>query len=166
MSDNVKRLCDCTPEEWYAAAEQQTAESIGGFIRALASTKCEEKNGNIEMALASMVAALNVLEKEYGYKFSQVQKECMAIEIQRALGLLQSKAGVHVLDYDDMLDWRLQIFFANLIGESAWETLQKEAARRLEKWPEADEKDRVHWQSIVDGKVPFGYTVMRKGCGK
>lgn len=54
-------------------------------------------------------------------------------------------------------------FCEKIISSYTWEYLQKRAKEFLEetnngKWMAAAEV-RKHWQSIVDGKVPFGYTV-------
>lgn len=47
------------------------------------------------------------------------------------------------------------------ISPSTWEWLQKEAAQRLKDEAGAHTV-REHWQSIVDGNVPFGYRVAER----
>lgn len=45
------------------------------------------------------------------------------------------------------------------IDPKVFEWLQKEAARLLEDKTPASEKVTKHWQSIVKGKVPFGFKI-------
>ena len=68
-----------------------------------------------------------------------------------------------IVDYSNMLYSQYADKFSATITKSTWEWLQEEAAKRLK---EADEDGhtvhedvRKHWQSVVDGKVPFGYAV-------
>lgn len=71
-----------------------------------------------------------------------------------------NKCGMRIIDYDSMLYPQYDNYFQKTISKEAFESLQKESKRLLE-----DKKDYAHpnvikhWQSIVDGKVPFGYVV-------
>ena len=48
--------------------------------------------------------------------------------------------------------------FSKTISKYTWEKLQEEAKRKLEEGVGVD-KVQEHWQSIIDGVVPFGYEV-------
>lgn len=50
--------------------------------------------------------------------------------------------------------------FEKTISKSIWEHLQKESAKLL-KESNGGEVDNVvnHWRSIVEGKIPFGYSI-------
>ena len=59
---------------------------------------------------------------------------------------------------DNMLYPQYEEMFQKSIPVSAWKSLQAEACVLLETNKGVDVV-REHWQSIVDGKVPFGYTI-------
>lgn len=71
-----------------------------------------------------------------------------------------NKCGLKILDYDDMLYPQYEDKFQKTIQSDIWKDIRKEAEKRLE------ENDGhvhptvlAHWKSIVDGEIPFGYTI-------
>ena len=48
------------------------------------------------------------------------------------------------------------------IPEGLWKNLQKRANELLKERPNASIKERQHWLMIVEGKVPFGLTLITK----
>lgn len=76
-----------------------------------------------------------------------------------------NRCGLKIVDYDNMLYPQYQYKFEKTINESTWVDLQKEAKKNLEECEEsgipAHPNVMAHWKSIVEGKVPFGYTVKR-----
>ena len=73
-----------------------------------------------------------------------------------------NKTGLAIIDYDEMLYPQDERKFKT-ISSYTWEKLQEEAKRKLKADGEDGEwahpRVREHWQSIVDGVVPFGYEV-------
>tara|TARA_R110000772_G_scaffold5454_4_gene19496 strand:+ start:6780 stop:7283 length:504 start_codon:yes stop_codon:yes gene_type:complete len=68
-----------------------------------------------------------------------------------------------LMDYSAMLYPQHGDRFASNIDAETWEYLQKEAKANLEKENEHTSKTVMeHWQQIVDGKVPFGYKVVKE----
>ena len=66
-----------------------------------------------------------------------------------------------VINYRDMLYPQYQRTFEKYIPLSLWKELQARAAKYLkEKKDTADEGVLMHWERIVNGEVPFGYTVL------
>lgn len=63
-----------------------------------------------------------------------------------------------VLKYETMLSPSWERDWDRTIRPSIFKWLQEQAATRLE-LKDADERDRAHWQSIVDGAVPFGFKI-------
>ena len=49
-----------------------------------------------------------------------------------------------------------------VIPEGLFKNLQKRAAEMLKERPSAATHEKEHWQSLVDGKVPFGLMVEKK----
>lgn len=72
-----------------------------------------------------------------------------------------NKCGMKLIDYDEMLYPQYEYKFCDkIIPKYTWESLQKQAKENLEAHS-CNASPRVinHWQSIVNGKVPFGYIV-------
>ncbi|MCM1062487.1 MAG: hypothetical protein NC452_19725, partial [Eubacterium sp.] len=69
------------------------------------------------------------------------------------------QVGAKILDYDKMLYPQYQHEFEKTIDSDTWERLQKFAADNIKDKEFYSLKVMDHWQSIVDGVVPFGYTV-------
>jgi hypothetical protein len=63
-----------------------------------------------------------------------------------------------MLDYDNMLYPQYGYQFTT-ISPKVWAALQEKAAAELAQENHGHPDIRKHWQSIVDGQVPFGYTV-------
>ena len=70
-----------------------------------------------------------------------------------------NKTGIKIVDYDDMLYPQYAYRFERTIPTWVWEDMQKEARECLNDKRSAHPDVRAHWQSIVDGVVPFGYTI-------
>lgn len=70
-----------------------------------------------------------------------------------------NKCGLKIIDYDDMLYPQYYDKFKKTISRETFEELQKEAEENLKNTEYAHPNVVAHWQSIVDGKVPFGYKI-------
>ena len=69
-----------------------------------------------------------------------------------------NKTGMRLVDYDKMLYPQYDEYFSKVISKATWEELQAEAKKKLEEGAGAD-KVQEHWQSLIDGVVPFGFEV-------
>lgn len=77
-------------------------------------------------------------------------------------GLLytNNECGLRIVDYDDMLYPQYEHKFEKTISPEIWSNIQKQADKKLK-----DNTKHVHptviahWKSIVNGVVPFGYSV-------
>lgn len=72
-----------------------------------------------------------------------------------------NKCGMKLVDYDEMLYPQYEYKFCDkIIPKYTWEAIQKQAKENLEEHSyNASPRVIDHWQSIVNGKVPFGYAV-------
>ena len=70
-----------------------------------------------------------------------------------------NKTGLKLIDYDDMLYPQYDHKFEKTIKRDTWVSIQKEAKKRLEEGGKVHPDVAKHWQSIVDGIPPFGYTI-------
>lgn len=75
--------------------------------------------------------------------------------------MASNKCGLKLVDWDEMLYPQYQYKYEKTINRRTWKALQKEAANNLGRSGDYASPEVVeHWQSIVDGKVPFGYVVV------
>lgn len=70
-----------------------------------------------------------------------------------------NKCGLRLMNMDDMLYPQYKYKFDKTISSDTWAALQKEARNKLEDRKDAHPAVIAHWKSIVNGDVPFGYTV-------
>lgn len=71
-----------------------------------------------------------------------------------------NKCGLKIIDFDNMLFPQYEHRYEKTIPDWVWEQIQKEAEARLANCEDyVHPAVRKHWQSIVDGKIPFGYEV-------
>ena len=67
---------------------------------------------------------------------------------------------LRLVSYESMLYPQCKQDFDNVIDSGTWKYLQEEATRKLDESPTPVHSNvAAHWQSIVDGTVPFGFSV-------
>ena len=67
--------------------------------------------------------------------------------------------GLKLVNYDNMLYPQDSDHFEKTISSDVWNKIQAQAKELLAETTNAHPVVRAHWQSIVDGQVPFGYVV-------
>ena len=70
-----------------------------------------------------------------------------------------NKCGLKIVNYDDMLYPQYNHKFQKTISKDTFEALQKAAENNLKKHQYSSSAVINHWESIVDGNVPFGYII-------
>lgn len=73
---------------------------------------------------------------------------------------IDNKCGLKLVNYDNMLYPQYDYKFEKTINSHTWEALQKQAQENLASSERASSSVSTHWKNIVDGVVPFGYTVV------
>lgn len=69
-----------------------------------------------------------------------------------------NKCGMKIVNYDKFLYPQYEDYYGKTLSESTFKEIQKVAKEMLEN-ESAAHIVRKHWQSIVDGNVPFGYKI-------
>lgn len=87
------------------------------------------------------------------------QAGCVMWDFLQDWEFSDNKCGLRILDYDNMLYPQYDHKFEKTISRSTWQALQKEAEKNLKDKDFVPPDVIAHWQSIVNGKVPFGYVV-------
>ena len=70
-----------------------------------------------------------------------------------------NKCGMKIVNYDDMLYPQYDYKFEKTISKDTFKALQEVAKKNLEEREGTHPAVISHWQSIVDGNVPFGYVI-------
>lgn len=70
-----------------------------------------------------------------------------------------NECGLKIVNYDEMLFPQYKHKFEKVISKETWESIQKKAREKLDNIEDAHPDIIQHWQSIVDGNVPYGYRV-------
>ena len=137
----------------YEEAREQTMKSLPDFIGKLTEIQeTHETSPEIVAAIASASAFANkigITGFQANFSMWRFIQEWM---------YQSNKAGLRLINFDNMLYPQYEGSFEKTISSKTWKAIQEEAARKL-KNDSAAEIVIQHWKSIVDGKVPFGYTI-------
>ena len=143
--------------EWYELAKEVTEETLAEFVRHLMHDYEHDPQSQGHAVAACVLATAIVGTKIQGRTIGLVDTVA-DVFISRWV-YPENQAGWILRNYDQMLLWFCSIEFEKRINKDTWEALQKEAAVRLPDSSDVDPREVEHLQSIVDGIVPFGYTV-------
>ena len=118
--------------------------------------------GEAPRAMAQAILATGYyLCKEFG--ITGFQAGCVMWDFIRDWLYSHNQCGMKIVDYDDMLYPQYYNKFEKTISSDTWYALQKKAKENLEKDnPHTSPRVIAHWQSIVDGTVPFGYRIKKE----
>lgn len=142
---------------WDAETNEVTLETLPQFLKKL-TEDYEHDYGTIchAVAVAAVAAAKAVNRSEQG-GITGFQAGAIFWEFRKRW--LMEDGPARMLKYDDMLFPQYEDRFAKTVSASTWKWLQDEAKKNLAEKPQSAPRIRAHWQSIVDGKPPFGYAV-------
>ena len=128
------------------------------FIKVLARTYEYDDDMLCEALVYSMLAGATAFAREYGLKTLTLEQTQWVL--WSFLGKwLQTDEPIRLLRISYMLEPEMREVFNTALPRSFFDWLQEAAKERLEALPDASKERREHWQSIVDGAVPFGYTL-------
>lgn len=149
-------------EEWYKEAKKVTLEKLPGFINHLMNDYRHDYGTICHAMAAGGIATMWAIDKAPQGGITGFQAGCIMWEFIRHWNYSYNKCGLRLVDYDDMLYPQYYDRFQKTISKSVWESLQAEARQHLANNGGAVTAVTAHWKSIVDGEVPFGYTVAEK----
>ena len=144
-------------EEWFKKARE--VKSIDDII-SLAKELFEETQHDYG-TVCHAVAALALAGAYYGSQKEGItgfQAGFVMWDFIREWEFSSNKTGLRLVDFDKMLYPQYESSFEKTISKDTWKALQEEAARNLEE-NIAGPTVTAHWQSIVDGEIPFGYKI-------
>ena len=112
---------------------------------------------------ASAIATMWALDKAPNGGITGFQAGYIMWQIIQHWMYPTNKCGLRMINYDDMLFPQYAYKFSKVIDHDTWSSIQAEAKRLLSEEADNSASPSVvaHWRSIVNGFVPFGYTVTK-----
>ena len=145
-------------EKWYAEAKKQTLETLPAFMKKILDEP-QDYGSIVEAVTACAVGAAWAADHSDNGGITGFQGSCVMWRFIQYWMCLHDSCGLRLIDYDDMLyPQNKDMFTEKTINKETWDAMQKKAT---ELWHEGGSTERVrnHWRSIMEGSVPFGYTV-------
>ena len=140
------------------ADDIKTKEELDNMLAEVINNK-ELDYGKICYAISGcMLAVLNYIDRSEVGGITGFQASLIGWQMVRKL-IVDSEIGMKLVDYSNMLFPQYEFEFEKNIPAEIWEKLQEKAKEKLEKVPDAHPNVIKHWQSIVDGEIPFGYKI-------
>lgn len=148
---------DHVHDEWYKEAQDIKPEDLPAFLERL-QTRYEHDYGTICHAIAAgMIATGTAMNRGPQGGITGFQAGAIMWEFIRHWGHIEGPASL--INYDYMLYPQYENRFTTIDSET-FAYLQNKAKEYLAEEDKGMADMRTHWQSIVDGKVPFGYTIV------
>ena len=146
--------------EWYKRAKSMKPEDFPGFFREMTEDYIHDY-GTVCHAMAAVgLAAMFAFNNSDGTRggITGFQAGCVMWEVIRYMNYENNKCGLRLLDMDDLLYPQYEHKFT-AISKDTWDAVKKEAQKRLLERGAAHPDVVAHWESIVNGKVPFGLRI-------
>ena len=144
-------------DSWHSEAAKQTVETLPAFIKMLNEYPDHDYNTTAYATSAATLGASWAMAEYYG--ITGFQAGCIMWEYIQIWGFNYKNKPLRMINYDEMLYPQYQRHFEKVITEDTWNYLQYQANKHLKECDCACDEVKEHWKSIIDGKVPFGYTV-------
>lgn len=144
---------------WFDEATNiSTMSELENFITKLNNRYIHDYGTIVHAMTAGCIATLYMMDRQDQGGITGFQASCI---MWGFIKRWMSYDGPMVLRrYRYMLYPQYEKNFEKTISRNVWEWLQKEASNEILKVNEMDPQVRQHIQSIVDGVVPFGYTIV------
>jgi hypothetical protein len=146
--------------DWFkrAADPSMTLETLSEFLREL-TEDYEHDYGTICHAItAAALAAARAVDRSPTGGITGFQAGCVMWGFISEWQHLQGEP-LRLVKFQNMLYPQYENDFGRTISKNTWDWLQKRALELLAENDRGNPEVRAHWQSIADGKVPFGYRV-------
>ncbi len=143
--------------KYYKQLNGHTLEDLPVFVKKMMDESLGYGSVCCAVAASAIAAAWVANKQEHG-GITGFQADCVMWEFIRQWNYKSNRTGLRILDYDNLLYPQYEDYFDKTISLDCWRALQKEARYNIETG-NATDRVRAHWQSIIDGTVPFGFLV-------
>ncbi len=151
-------------EEWYKEArEVKNNEEMNDFIQDKLLNYSHDYGTICHAIASSMIATMTAMnnDKRQG-GITAFQASCIVQQVLMKVIFTGNKIGVRILDLEHLMYPQYSYEFEKIISYDTWEKLQNESKKALEVSLGANQEVRDHWQSIVNGNLPFGFILRDK----
>lgn len=150
-------------EEWYEEARKEdlkTIEDLNKFVNDKMDNYCHDYGTICHAIASSMIATMTTLNNSRQGGITGFQASCIVQQVLMRAMYHGNKVGIRMLNMDHLLYPQYYHEFEKTITLETWEKLRKTAKENLDNKSENAHPSVVeHWQSIVDGNVPFGFVI-------
>ena len=154
----MMRESEGTYHVWYEEAKKQTPETIGAWLAKFTDGTYGYDYGTICHAMAAAaIGAAWAVERGPGGGITGFQAGAVMWQFVRYWDAMGTDGPMRLLKFEDVLYPQYEHGW-NAMSADTWRWVQEEAAKLLA-GDRGAEGVRAHWQSIVDGIVPFGLRV-------
>lgn len=145
--------------DWYVKAKEcKTPEDLSLFIRKLIEDYRHDYGSIVEACAAAANAAIWTIDASPQGGITGFQAGAVMWRFIQHFRCIDG--SMKLVQFDDMLYPQSAHLFEKTIDTETFERLQKKAKERLDsKDIEMHPSVRAHMQSIVEGNVPFGYSM-------
>ena len=145
-------------KKWFEEAKEQTIETLPEFMKRILDEP-QSYDSIVEAITACALGAAWAADHHPNGGITGFQGSWVMWQFIKHWMCKGDSCGLKLVDYDDMLYPQYDYKFCDkTIDRSTWKALQKKAAEYLAE-DRGVEEVKAHWRSIVNGVVPFGYTV-------
>ena len=147
-------------DEWYKRAYNMKPDDFPEFFREL-TEDYEHDYGTVCHAMAAIgLADMWAFNESEGARggITGFQAGCVMWEVIRHMNYENNKCGLRLLDMDNLLYPQYEHKFT-AISKDTWDAVKKEAQKRLLERGAAHPDVVAHWESIINGRVPFGLRI-------
>jgi hypothetical protein len=146
-------------QEWYKEAREQNLDTLSDFVLKLAN-KYNHDYGTICHAMAAAaIGAIWAINKSDNGGITGFQAGCIMWEFIQHWNYESNKCGLRIVDYDNLCYPQYEENFEKTITSNMWKNIQDNCKALLQNVEHAHDAVKTHWQSIVDGNIPFGFTI-------
>lgn len=146
-------------KEWYKEAREVSLDNLPEFINRICNGFNHDYGTICHAIAASSIAAAWAAEKTPQGGITGFQAGAIMWEFIKNW---QSYDGpMRLLQYNEMLYPQMEDKF-NEISKDIWEHLQNEAKKKLDEKESLHPNVKSHMESIVAGKIPFGYKLKKE----
>lgn len=145
-------------ENWMTRAKTQTLETLPTFLAELSGYDHDYSTIVIAEAAAA-IAAVYALDNTPNGGITGFQASSVFWTFLTNYLSEYKDVPLRLQNISLMLYPQYEYRFEKILSVAEWEYLQKEASTKMRENAMAAPEVLKHWQNIVEGKVPFGYTV-------
>lgn len=160
-----QRLAEETSKEiidaWFAEADKMKAADLPNFIAKLVHDYDHDYGTICHAITAAGIAAMHAVNHSDQGGITGFQAGAIFWEFTRRWGYLGEGPKKMVL-FSNLLYPQYESSFEKTISKETWTWLQAEAKKNLNETKHASASVISHWQSIVDGNLPFGFKLERE----